>query len=134
MKTAASGATLMGYAAFFFQQAGLSPTISFDFSMALYATAIIGVFLSWFAIARFGRRTIYLTSLALICATMFSLGFTDFSDTRAASFAAGALLLFFTLCYDVGFASQSWLSLTVGRSVSERSRIFWLPRFPRGVF
>lgn len=91
----------MGYAAFFFQQAGMPPTISFDFSMALYATAIIGVFISWFAMAHFGRRTIYLVGLASICATMFSLGFTDFADTTAASFAAGGLLLFFTLCYDV---------------------------------
>lgn len=69
--------------------------------MALYATAVIGVFVSLFAMAHFGRRIIYLTSLALISATMFSLGFTDFSKTEAASFAAGALLLFFTLCYDV---------------------------------
>lgn len=101
----------MGYAAFFFQQAGMSPTISFDFSMALYATAIIGVFLSWFAMAHFGRRTIYLTSLALISATMFSLGFTDFSNTTAASFAAGGLLLFFTLSYDVSLAYLSRLNL-----------------------
>jgi MFS transporter, SP family, general alpha glucoside:H+ symporter len=104
---AACGATLMGYAAYFFRQAGLPPTISFDFSMALYATAIIGVFISWFVMARFGRRTIYLYGLASISATMFSLGFTDLSRTSAASFAAGGLLLFFTLCYDVSVLSQA---------------------------
>jgi hypothetical protein len=126
----------MGYAAYFFRQAGMPATISFDFSMALYATAIVGVFISWFAMAHFGRRTIYLWGLALISATMFSLGFTDLSRTTGASFAAGGLLLFFTLCYDVSFmlqfisTSASRLPLTSCRSASGQSRIsLWL-RFP----
>jgi hypothetical protein len=37
----------MGYAVYFFEQVGLSTTISFDFSLALYSVAIVGVFISW---------------------------------------------------------------------------------------
>lgn len=100
----------MGYAAYFFQQAGMPTSMSFDFSMALYATAILGVFMSWLVMARFGRRTIYLGGLASISATMFCLGCTDFAQTKSASLVAGGLLLLFTLCYDVRFHDSNALN------------------------
>jgi SP family general alpha glucoside:H+ symporter-like MFS transporter len=105
---AACGASLISYAAYFFQQAGLSTNTSFDFSIAVYATAIGGVFISWFAMTYFGRRTIYLAGLSGIFLTMLSIGFSSLANNTASSFAIGSLLLVFTLCYDISVGTVAY--------------------------
>ena len=105
---AASGASLTGYAAYFFEQAGLATSISFDFSITLYAVAMIGVVISWFAMTYFGRRTIYLGGLTAQCLVLLIIGLISFAKTRAASFATGSLLLLFTLCYDIAVGTVAY--------------------------
>lgn len=105
---AACGASLISYAAYFFQQAGLPTDISFDFSMAVYATAVGGVFVSWFAMTYLGRRTIYIGGLSIIFLTMLSIGFAGLANNTASSFAIGSLLLIFTLCYDISVGTVAY--------------------------
>ena len=57
---AATGANLISQAAYFFEQGGLPTSIAFDFSISLQAIAMIGVVISWFVMARVGRRKICL--------------------------------------------------------------------------
>jgi SP family general alpha glucoside:H+ symporter-like MFS transporter len=105
---AASGASLISYAAYFFQQAGLPTTISFEFSMATYSVAIIGVVISWFAMTYLGRRTICLCGLTGQFLILLSLGFTSLSKSKGASYGSGTLLLLFTLCYDIGVGTVAY--------------------------
>lgn len=109
---AASGASLMGNAAYFFQQAGLPTTISFDFSMSLYSVAIIGVAISWFAMNHIGRRTLYVGGLCAMVTTMLAVGFASIATTKASSFAIGSLLLVFTLCYDITVGTVAYSIVT----------------------
>lgn len=102
---AASGASLMGYSAYFFEQAGLSTTISFDFSMALYSVAIVGVFISWWVMTYVGRRTIYLGGLSMLFLVLMAVGFSSLAHSTAANYATGSLLLVFTLFYDITIGS-----------------------------
>ncbi|KAK5704595.1 hypothetical protein LTR17_021751 [Elasticomyces elasticus] len=105
---AASGASLTGYAAYFFVQAGLPTTISFDFSITLYAVAMIGVVISWYAMSKLGRRTIYLCGLSAQFTVLLVIGFISLAHNNAASYATGSLLLLFTLCYDIAVGTVAY--------------------------
>ncbi|KAK3070887.1 hypothetical protein LTR53_009658 [Teratosphaeriaceae sp. CCFEE 6253] len=109
---AASGASLIGYAAYFFQQAGLPTTISFDFSMALYAVAICGAAISWFAMTYIGRRKLYLCGLTAQFTVLILVGFTSLAHSNAAYYATGSLLLLFTLCYDIATGTVAYSIVT----------------------
>lgn len=80
---AASGASFMGYAVYFFKQAGLRTSITFDISISLYAVAMIGVIISWFTITCLGRRKIYLGSLVAMFIILFTMGFVGLSPIQA---------------------------------------------------
>lgn len=105
---AASGASLESYAAYFFEQAGLPTSISFDFSITLYAVAMIGVLISWFAMTWLGRRTLYLGGLTAQFLVLLIIGFVSLTHSKAASFATGSLLLLFTLCYDIAVGTVAY--------------------------
>lgn len=102
---AASGASLMGYSVYFFEQAGLSTIISFDFSMALYSVAIFGFFISWRVITYVGRRTIFIGGLSMLFLVLMALGFSSLAYSTVANYATGSLLLVFTLFYDITIGS-----------------------------
>lgn len=125
---AASGASLMGFAAYFFQQAGLPTSISFDFSMSVYAVAMIGVVISWFAMTYFGRRTIYLAGLSSMVLTLLAVGFAGIANTKGAAFAIGGLLLLFTLCYDITVGSVCYSIVTEIPSSRLRTKTVVLAR------
>ncbi|KAH7123103.1 general substrate transporter [Dactylonectria macrodidyma] len=97
------GSVLMGYSVQFYLEAGLSPERALDFNVLQYSVGAIGVVLSWFWMARFGRRTIYLFgmgSLFLILLAVGALGFVNRSNSGA-SWAIGSLLVFYTFMYDM---------------------------------
>jgi len=108
------GASLVGFSAYFFQQAGLSTDIAFDFSMALYATAMTGVILAWFAMARFGRRTLFVGGLVAMAAILVIIGFVALAPPTAKgpNFAIGSLLLVWTLCYDITVGTITYSIVT----------------------
>jgi len=97
------GAAFMGYSAYFFQQAGLSVNSSFDFSISLYAVAMIGVVISWFLMGRMGRRTLYLSGLTAMFIILLVIGFASLAPAKdkGVSWAIGSLLLVYTLFYDI---------------------------------
>ncbi|KAF2168684.1 hypothetical protein M409DRAFT_65549 [Zasmidium cellare ATCC 36951] len=92
-----SGNGLSGYSTYFFEQAGLSTTDSFDLTMAQYAIGFVGTVLSWFLMARFGRRTLYLTGMVLSSILLMIIGFLGLASDHndSANWAKGALLLVF---------------------------------------
>ncbi|KAL4878816.1 general substrate transporter [Aspergillus karnatakaensis] len=127
----ASGATLMGYAAYFFVQAGLPNYISFNFSMGLYALAMCGVAISWFVMMHLGRRTIYLLGLSGMFAVLLAIGFTSLASTEnnsAPSFATGSLLLVYTLFYDIGVGSVAYAVVAEMPSTRLRTKTIVLGR------
>lgn len=87
---------------------GLPTSISFDFSISLYAVAMIGVVISWFAMTYVGRRKIYLFGLTAQFTVLMIIGFASSAGTRGASFAIGSLLLLFTLCYDIAVGTVAY--------------------------
>ncbi|KAK2757725.1 hypothetical protein FQN54_004694 [Arachnomyces sp. PD_36] len=94
------GSSFMGYSTYFYQQAGLEVSQSFNMSLGQYGLGVIGTLLSWVLLNRFGRRTLYLGGLSMLLIVLFSVGLASLSRTTEASWAIGSLLLIFTFIYD----------------------------------
>ena len=92
------GSAFMGYSTYFYEQAGLQTTNAFDMSMAQYALGAIGTFLSWFLMAKVGRRKIYLYGLIVLDVLLIIIGFVGIAPTsnKAASWVIGSMLLIYT--------------------------------------
>ncbi|ATZ46812.1 hypothetical protein BCIN_02g01650 [Botrytis cinerea B05.10] len=72
-----SGIYLVGYAAYFFQLAGLAGSKAFDMSVGFLAVGFVGTLLSWILISKYGRRRIYNIGLAVLTTIMFIIGILD---------------------------------------------------------
>ncbi|CEL08863.1 hypothetical protein ASPCAL12008 [Aspergillus calidoustus] len=94
------GSSFMGSSTYFYQQAGLDVSQSFNMSLGQYGFGVVGTVFSWVLMTRFGRRSLYVSGLATLVTILFAVGFTSLSDTTAASWAIGSLLLVFTFTYD----------------------------------
>ncbi|KAL3478664.1 general substrate transporter [Aspergillus californicus] len=94
------GSSFMGYSTYFYQQAGLDVSQSFNMSLGQYAFGVVGTILSWVLMSRFGRRSLYVSGLACLTLILFLVGFVSLSSTTAASWTIGSLLLLFTFTYD----------------------------------
>ncbi|KIA75773.1 hypothetical protein HK57_00387 [Aspergillus ustus] len=90
------------YAAYFYEQAGLSVQNALTLSIGMYGVAIVAGILSWFWMRRAGRRLIYLVGLAasmVILAVNGGIAFTP--ETEAQSWATGGLITLLTFVYDL---------------------------------
>ncbi|KAJ5263561.1 hypothetical protein N7478_011166 [Penicillium angulare] len=130
---AACGASLMGYSAYFFEQAGLPTTIAFDFSMALYSVAIVGVFISWWVMTYLGRRTIYIGGLSILFLVLLGVGFSSLADNKSAKYATGSLLLVFTLFYDITVGSVCYSIVAEIPSTRLRTKTIVLARIAYNI-
>ncbi|KAJ5382557.1 hypothetical protein N7517_000468 [Penicillium concentricum] len=95
------GAGLMAYSTVFYQRAGLAVSQSFNMSLAQYGIGFIGTIFSWVLMSYFGRRTLYVYSLATLCVILLIIGFIAIAPaTPATSWATGSMLLVYTFIYD----------------------------------
>lgn len=124
------GASLMGYSAYFFEQAGLGTYIAFDFSISLYSIAMIGVAISWFFMSRVGRRTLFLGGLCTLFIILIIIGFVSLAPAKdkAPKYAIGSLLLLFTLCYDITVGTVAYSIVAEIPSSRLRSKTIVLAR------
>jgi SP family general alpha glucoside:H+ symporter-like MFS transporter len=107
---ALSGLPLQSYNTYFFEQAGLSDTDSFSMSIGNYAMGAVGTALSWLLITWFGRRTIFIGGLMLMCLILFTMGFTALapSSNDGAIWAQAVLLLIWVFVYDISVGPVAW--------------------------
>lgn len=97
------GSTFMGYSTYFYEQAGLPVTQSFNMSLGQYALGAMGTMLSWVLMQRFGRRTLYLAGQTVMFLLLLGIGLAAIvpgHDTAAAQWAIGSMLLIYTFTYD----------------------------------
>ncbi|KAL3485819.1 general substrate transporter [Aspergillus germanicus] len=90
------GSAMGGTPTFFFVQAGLPESISFKMSVGGLGIASVGTIVSWFFLASFGRRTLYLWGLGLLSAILFAVGFTNVGagpDSTGGNYAQAGLML-----------------------------------------
>lgn len=96
------GNALMAYSSYFYEQAGMSSSYAFTFTIIQYVFGIVGCFSSWFAIKYAGRFTIYFYGLLSLGTLMFIVGCLGIeSNNNANIWAIGSLLLIFVFIYDL---------------------------------
>ncbi|KAJ1554037.1 hypothetical protein HK096_005269, partial [Nowakowskiella sp. JEL0078] len=95
------GSAFMSYSTYFYEQAGLSTSYAFDFSMIQYALGFIGTVGSWFLMGYLGRRTIYCYGLFGLTILLLCIGFVSISGFSNAGLIIGSLLLIYTFAYDL---------------------------------
>ncbi|KAF5634515.1 general alpha-glucoside permease [Fusarium sp. NRRL 25303] len=87
---------------YFLQQAGFDSEKSFNFGLGTSAMAIVGTFLSWFLLPHVGRRTLYVSGLAILFTILIIVGCMGIPAPQASlGWASGVFLMFFVITYDL---------------------------------
>ncbi|KAG6024314.1 hypothetical protein E4U19_001826 [Claviceps sp. Clav32 group G5] len=98
------GNPLIGYANYFFEQAGLSSSDAFSMGVANTALGFVGTIISWPLMNYFnlGRRTIYNSGLAVMTALLFVIGFLSIpKNNTGAIWAMASLMDVWTFVYQM---------------------------------
>ncbi|KAE8450476.1 hypothetical protein EG329_006206 [Mollisiaceae sp. DMI_Dod_QoI] len=96
------GNPLIGYANFFFEQAGLNPADAFNMGVGNTALGFVGTCLSWPLMSFFGRRTIYNSGMVFMTIILFIIGFLDLGRShRGAIWAQATLMDVWTFTYQM---------------------------------
>lgn len=97
-----NGSTLTGFAAYFYEQAGLNVRSSFTLAVGMYALAILGGIIAWILLPRVGRRRLYLLGSMVIFGILVSAGIVAaLPSSRSTSWAVSGLLIVLTFVYDM---------------------------------
>jgi SP family general alpha glucoside:H+ symporter-like MFS transporter len=128
------GSSFMGYSTYFYQQAGLDVSQSFNMSLGQYGFGVVGTIFSWVLMTRFGRRSLYVSGLAALVTILFAVGFTSLSDATAASWAIGSLLLVFTFTYDCTIGPVCYSIVAEIPSTQRRAKTIVLARNVYNMF
>ncbi|PVH99355.1 general substrate transporter [Periconia macrospinosa] len=89
------GVPFMGFGTQFMQGTGLSQDDSFHLTIGQDCLGLVGCVIAWWIMTRFGRRTMYLAGLSMICLILFIVGFIGLAPetNKSASMAGGILII-----------------------------------------
>ncbi|PMD33014.1 putative maltose permease [Hyaloscypha variabilis F] len=117
------GNPLIGYANFFFEQAGLNSADAFNMGVGNTALGFVGTCLSWPLMSYFGRRTIYNSGMLLMTLLLFIIGFLDFGRHHSGAIWAQATLMdIWTFTYQMTVGPICFVIISEISSTRLRSR------------
>ncbi|TKA30759.1 hypothetical protein B0A50_02479 [Salinomyces thailandicus] len=121
-----SGTYLVGYATYFFEQAGLPVNKAFHMSIGFLALGFVGTLLSWVLLVRFGRRKIYNTGLTLLMVLLLIIGILDcvpgYKSKPGVIWAQSSLMLVWNFCYDFSVGPVCFVILCEVSATKVRSK------------
>lgn len=95
------GGPLIGYATYFFEQAGLDTYRAFQLNTVMFGLAIVGNIIAWFLMQIFGRRTLYLWGIAVCTSILAVVGGLSYLPTSPTlSNTLGGLIICLTFAYN----------------------------------
>ncbi|RFU33081.1 hypothetical protein B7463_g3212, partial [Scytalidium lignicola] len=96
------GFAIVGFATYFFQQAGLSADDAFSLSLGQQGIAFCGGIVAWFLLPRVGRRTLMLWGLAASVVSQMIIGGLGVPlPKNGMAWATGCMLLIYVLAYSL---------------------------------
>ncbi|CUM64701.1 uncharacterized protein PRCAT00002310001 [Priceomyces carsonii] len=122
------GTSLMGYASYFFIQAGMSTDMSFTFTIIMYVIGILGTLLSWTITSHCGRSKIYFYGLCFMAVLLLIIGGLGCSSQKDVSWAIGALLIVFAFTYNSSLGPLVYCIVTELPSVRLRTKTIIIAR------
>jgi SP family general alpha glucoside:H+ symporter-like MFS transporter len=116
-----SGSTFAYSPSYFFTTAGMNPDHAYQLNLGGTAIAFVGVILSWWLIAYFGRRTIYVTGQGILCITLFIIGIINSaSSSKNAIWAEAAFCIFWLFTYSLTVGPIAYIIVAETSSVRLR--------------
>ncbi|KAF8189519.1 trehalose transport-related protein [Mycena galopus ATCC 62051] len=122
------GENLIGQGVQFFVQAGLGTVAAYDVDIALNAMFIIGTVASWFLLARFGRRTLYIAGNVIMAIVLLVIGALGFAKSDGAKWASGALLVVLNFVYNATLGAVCYVLIAEVGSTRLRAKTIVLSR------
>lgn len=96
------GTSLLGWASYFYEQAGLHTDDAFSFSVGIYGLSVVANVTTFFLLRRVGRCRLYLGGLLAMFITLLVIGGVGAAPTsNAQSWTLGSLLLVLTFIYQM---------------------------------
>lgn len=96
------GSSMGGTPTYFFVQAGLPTSISFQMSVGGLGIAAVGTIISWFLMAHIGRRTLYLWGLGLLGLILMLVGFINVGagdSSEGGNYAQASMMIIWLFVY-----------------------------------
>ncbi|CAN6674905.1 maltose permease Mal61p [Trichomonascus vanleenenianus] len=139
-----SGTGLRVYSTYFYQQAGLATANAFTMTIVQYVLGIIGVFIAWLLLPRYGRRALYLWGLVILAVILLVIGGLgvaedhtrgdqDSSESNRLAWAIGSLLLVYAFFYDVTVGPVCYSIVAEIPSVRLRTKSIVLARMTYSI-
>jgi MFS transporter, SP family, general alpha glucoside:H+ symporter len=130
------GSPIMGYATYFFEQAGLDTASAYALGVSQYGFGFIGTILAWVLLAHFGRRTIYLGGLVFMNTMLFVIGILASipSTNSAIPWASSVVLLLFVFAYDMSVGPVCFALVSETSSTRLRGKTISLARNTYNLF
>lgn len=96
-----AGNTFSNYSTYFFEQAGLTGEMPYNFALGQYGLNTVGAFVVWGLMSQgVGRRNLFLGGLCGLACTLLVIGFVGLvDDTRTRGLATGSLMLCWAAFY-----------------------------------
>jgi SP family general alpha glucoside:H+ symporter-like MFS transporter len=95
-------------ASYFFIQAGLNAENAYKLSLGSFGLAFFATILSWILMTYFGRRTLMLTGLTLLCVDLLAIGTSAFATSQASMWVQSALAVVWLAIYSSTIGPQSF--------------------------
>ncbi|KAH7564036.1 hypothetical protein BM1_01083 [Bipolaris maydis] len=103
MTQALCGVPFMGFGTQFMLGVGLSEDDSFHLTIGQDCLGLVGCFIAWWIMTRFGRRPIYLVGLTSIFLILLIVGFLGLApqSNKSAGLAGGILIILMIFCFQL---------------------------------
>lgn len=97
------GAPFIGYGVQFMVQAGLDAESGFSLNLGQMGVSLMGCFIAWWVMTRFGRRTMYLAGLSGMTLILMIIGFLGIAPrgNSGASWAVGVLIILMVFVFQL---------------------------------
>lgn len=113
---------------YFFEQAGMSADDSYQLALGGTAIAFIGTIIAWFLMKHFGRRSMYLGGMALMCTYLFIIGILDIARSKpSVKRAQSALCIIWLFTYSLTVGPLGWSIAPEVSSTYSAPRLTSLP-------
>ncbi|KAH7140473.1 hypothetical protein B0J13DRAFT_596658 [Dactylonectria estremocensis] len=130
------GATLIGYAPYFLEQAGFESSKSFTLATGMYAMGIFGGVISWLLLSIVGRRRLYLSGLVASVLILTAGGIISvvLEGHPAMNWALGSLIILMAFTYNITIGPTCYVIVAEIPSTRLRVKTVALARVGYNMF
>lgn len=125
---------VLGFSSYFFQLAGVSVADSFNLGVGVTACGVLGNFLSWFIVERYGRRIVFLLGMSTLTTLLLLIGIMDVIPTNGAQWAQSSFTVIYAFIYFMTIGAMAFVLLGEVSSPSLRAKTMGLAAVTQSVF